>query len=1076
MNDERARQQAIEDTECDICLSAGAGSGKTTVLIERLIHLLTGGHAELHQIVAITFTEKAAAELKTRLSQALRDRLGGPGEPAAWQVDLGQATIGTIHGFCSTLLRENAVEAAVDPAFGVMDEAGRDSLHREVFDAWLDEMLAAAKDGGGLLAPLLVHVDLRYVREMLLELMGSPLRTEALVGRYGLQDLPEGTPDHARVCRALAIAAQDLVTRSRDCQAQRGSIDFDGLLSRARDLLRDHAGVRAHYRRQFRYAHLDEFQDVDGVQAQLVRLLCGFEGQDDRGDPPRLFVVGDPQQSIYRFRGADVDQFAQMERAILGRDGLSLRLTRCFRSQAGLVGFFNHAFSQMLVPPEGVSTDSRVTYAPIEPVREEDAAAPAVEFLFTPTGARAAEARTEEAVTLARRLRQMLDSGEPGVYERKGNDEIRRGAKAGDVAILLRAMTDVGIYERALRDQGIATYTVAGSGFFGRQEVHDVLNVLRLLTQPRDPLSLSAVLRSPWVGCSDAVLLWFALEETWDDPASPALREKLSAEDAERLDGFLAWFDPLRRHRDRLSIAGLIGELLDRTRYRAVLAAQPEGRQALANLRKLIDLARQFDAGTDPTLHAFVRHLEMRQIHTPREAESALEMETGDTVKLMSIHQAKGLQWPVVAVADLGRGFLMSGGHLLADPAVGMGIQLRGEKLTMEAGPEYGRVKASLDLLELAEQQRVFYVATTRACDRLLLSGSYDPEKFEPQAGGAGSWLQWLGAAYPIDGSPVTYTVGDREIAVRVAPPPEAPTVAPERGMDHPELVAAVGDRSVEGPVDGTDWRDGFLPPPADASGVRVAVTDLEMFNLCPRRYQLRRLLLLPEEAGASELAEEDFDVPEVTPAALLGALVHEVLNGLDPDVTPEQLPTLVKEAAEGRGSEDVEVTEGVEDEAVRLLEAWLATDRWEAVHSSRARDSEVPFHLRLSDGTSLTGRFDLIYRDDGDRWNVLDYKTSRVDGSPDAHVETYYELQQQTYGLAAARLLRDRFGHVAFTFLRNGSEVVWKPDETSLALAEDRIRETISACSDALQSGKFDKTEDAARCVRCGYRSVCGR
>ena len=184
----------------------------------------------------------------------------------------------------------------------------------------------------------------------------------------------------------------------------------------------------------------------------------------------------------------------------------------------------------------------------------------------------------------------------------------------------------------------------------------------------------------------------------------------------------------------------------------------------------------------------------------------------------------------------------------------------------------------------------------------------------------------------------------------------------------------------------------------------------------------------------------------------------------------------MTREAADRWNKEGAEITRGVEGEAVRLLEAWLETDRWTNVQSSSGRESEVPFHLRLPDGASITGRFDLVYRDAEGRWNVLDYKTSRVDGAPEEHVRTYYELQQRAYGLAASRLLRERFGHVAFTFLRACADVVWEPDDASLSQAEERLRETIGACSDALQTGRFDKTEDVARCLRCGYRAVCGR
>lgn len=400
-------------------------------------------------------------------------------------------------------------------------------------------------------------------------LIPRPLQARALLdcdARRG--EAPEEAPEHRMARTALLAAAGELMARWGKIQDAQGMMDFDGLLSRARDLLRDRPEVRALYQRQFRYVHIDEFQDVDGVQAELVRLLCGFEGSEVE-HPPRLFIVGDPQQSIYRFRGADVDQFARMERLIRDRAGRSLCLRRCFRSQARLVGFFNHTFERVF-----------------------------------------------------------------------------------------------------------------------------------------------------------------------------------------------SW-------------------------YRAALAAQPGGRQALGNLRKLIDLARQFDSGPTADLGDFIAHLEERLAYTPREAEAALELESGDTVKLLSIHQAKGLEWPVVAVADLGRQFQMPGGdNLLWDPAIGIGLKLRDENLKMEPGADYGRVKELLGHLELAEQRRVLYVAATRARDRLILSGSYNPEKFEPDLNGSRSWLQWIGAMYPIGQRPIAYPSDGEPVPVRVEEAPQIEALTQRWGRE----------------------------------------------------------------------------------------------------------------------------------------------------------------------------------------------------------------------------------------------------------------------------------------------------
>lgn len=1073
MSDQDVRKRASEDTERDICLAAGAGSGKTSVLISRLIHLLTGGHAELHQLAAITFTEKAAAELKTRLSLALRQQ----SEPGArWQYDLGDAYIGTIHSFCSTLLRENAVEAGIDPGFGVLDEPGRDALSRRLFDSWIDEMLTAVQRGEGLLAPLLAGVDLRYAHEMLLDLVGKPLGAQALLDYYTRAAAdPEEAPEHAAARVALLAAADHLLTRWRETLDAQGRVDFDGLLGRARDLLRDQVEVRSHYQRQFRYIHIDEFQDVDGVQAELVRLLCGFE-QSEVEHPPRLFVVGDPQQSIYRFRGAAVDQFVRMEQTIRDREGLALRLTRCFRSQARLVGFFNHTFAQVFVP--GLPETGQIRYAPVDPVRPDDSPAPAVAFLFVPNGRGVTEARAEEAEYLARRFRQLLDDGEKVVGKRlEDHTEVYRAVGPGDMALLFRAMTDVGIYEQALHRHGIPFYTVAGSGFFARQEVLDVLNILRLLLQPHDRLSLAAVLRAPWVGCSDAVLFWMAAEDAWEDLRSTGFRQRIDLEEGRRLDTFLAWFESLRTRREQLPIAGLIAELLQRTFYRAVLATWPDGQQALGNLRKLVDLARQFDTGPAASLHRFVAHLEERLAYTPREAEAPLELESGDTVKLMSIHQSKGLEWPVVAVADLNRPFQLPGGDsLLWDPVVGMGLKLRDDQLKMAAGADYQRVQERLTHLELAEQQRVFYVAATRARDRLILSGAYNPDKFALSREEGKSWLQWIGEICPIDAE-FSYPTDKGETPVRVELPPEIPpTLVAERRMAYPELVAGIREMaSGSGPGPG-GWQTQLVPPGPGSPAQRVAVTDLELFAVCPRRYQLSRLLRLPEEAGASELSQEDQEHTDGTPALSVGQIVHQVMHLLPVDAGPGDLAGLVEAAVRQQDLAGARIGPDLEPLAVKLLEGWLVTPRWEEVRTSTERRSEVPFVLQFVDGRSLVGRFDLLYQDAAGGWHVLDYKTDRVAGTAADRVETNYKLQQEAYGLAAGRLLGGAVAEVVFAFLRTGEEVVWRPTPSAVAAAESHLSGVTASWDNALGASAFPKTEEVLHCLRCGYRALCGR
>ncbi|HEY3828196.1 MAG TPA: ATP-dependent helicase [Solirubrobacteraceae bacterium] len=751
-----------------LLLAAAAGSGKTSVLVERFVRAVREDGIAPARILAITFTERAAGELRARV----RARLLELGEREAAR-DTEGAPIGTFHGFCARLLRAHAPAAGLDPDFAILDEASAGRLQLLAFRRALLALQAeeGAAEQRAEAIDLLAAYGADRVRAMLLGVyaeqrsrgVSAPvLPVSALAGQTSLH--PEAAAVDARALRACVLL--DATLRSfgdeyAELKRARGALDFDDLELRARELLAEQESVRAAWAERLELLMVDEFQDTNRRQLGLLELL-------DRGN---LFTVGDELQSIYGFRHAEVEIFRE-RRAALREQGAALALARNFRARPPLLAAVNAVFAPRL----GES------YTPLLSGRvQAPGSDPAIELLLTDrrgwgesphAQALAGELppaplwRQAEARLLAQRVAELVAAGQ---------------AVAGEVAVLLRAAGDLPVYERALQDSGLRTLAAVGS-FWGHQQVGDLLSWLRALANPLDELALYSTLASPLVGVSSDGLallarqareqgigVWAALRQ-----AEGELYTCLSAQDRARLAGFVEHFEQERRLAPSRGVAELLLRALALGDYEQHVLSRSGAERRLANIHKLLRLARRFEAAEGRGLRNFLDHVAHRiafaQGAEPQAPTGAAEP---DAVRLMTIHAAKGLEFGVVCVADLGR----TGNG--APPDMLLDGERLGLRLLSLDGSEplaslcYEQLWEERRRAEEAEEDRIVYVAMTRARERLLLSGAVDFARW-PSVRPGGAPIAWLAPALA----------------------PQAPECA--RTLERPLLDLDVGDGQIE--------------------------------------------------------------------------------------------------------------------------------------------------------------------------------------------------------------------------------------------------------------------------------------
>jgi ATP-dependent helicase/nuclease subunit A len=811
--DQAARRQAIETLDRPLLVEAGAGTGKTTLLVARLLHGLETGAVRMPGLVAISFTEKAAAELRLRLRQRLEARLATPlPEAVADRLrvarhELDQATLCTIHAFAAAILRRRPVEARLDPQFRTLDELESRRLLRGFWHRWLDTQLegetAARRLRRALLAGVRLEPDLyllsralyeqrdaadlqqppplpadlegemRALRDAMLQCVhhaeascNDPddlglVKLRQLAARLaGLDEVETSSwpgiflqeltlaptagrkeawrPGEAARSKQMRVALRDRLAVVRQHIAdellhdvlvwlqgfrveyaaekrRRGVLDFEDLLLCARGLVRDDLAVRRDLSRRIDMLCVDEFQDTDPLQAELVLYLAedaaasaAATWQDVRVDR-RLFLVGDPKQSIYRFRRADLEVYARCAEIVLQSGGLRLDIVQNFRSRTPILQWVNGVFASLFAG----AAPGEPHHVPLVPAPEDGDRAAV--WILKPDPGPAADAdalRRREAEALAAWLARALHDGWP-VRDDSG---AWRAMRPGDAAILFGRTSGIEYHERALRDAGLPFQQEGGRLFFQRQEVRDVLHALAAIDDPHDDLSIVAALRSPLFGATDEDLVLHRTRAASFDYLSPPGASPLAEP--------LATLRQLHAERHARGIAGTLVALLERTRARAVQAVRPQAAQALANYDLLLRQARSFEAGRAAGLREFVRALRDLDRDPPRLAEWSPEEDREQRVRLLTVHVAKGLEFPCVLLANLNtRGSTRPEAVLVDRLASRVEVRLGGTDVPQAlqtAG--YEPVAEAERRRDEAEARRLLYVAVTRARDYLVVA------------------------------------------------------------------------------------------------------------------------------------------------------------------------------------------------------------------------------------------------------------------------------------------------------------------------------------------------------------------
>ncbi|MDH5641618.1 MAG: UvrD-helicase domain-containing protein, partial [Nitrospira sp.] len=775
-----------------------------------------------------------------------------------------------------------------------------------------------------------------------------------------------------------------------------GWISFDGLLIRAKALLRDHPSARARIKRSCRAVLVDEFQDTDPIQYEVVLYLAErlssskTAWEDLELEPGKLFIVGDPKQSIYAFRRADIEAFERVVKKIVAGGGIVYSLVTNFRSDGAVLSVVNEVFDRLFVPEEHVQRPNERLAA--QPQRTPELSVSGVQLRLVAGESDdeefdAAAATRAEAEQLACWIKEDLLAGTT-LFDRDRNPV---SIQPGHIALIFRKLTQAQVYLDALRRYGIAYLTDGEKHFYRRQEIIDLVNVLRVLENPHDRIALVGVLRSPLGGVPDRELLTLRQLNALDLTRPEAL-SRWSHGQAESVKALYERLNELRRLAPCRPVPDLFNLLFDRLPLLELAAASLHGEQAVANLLKARDMAEAVADRPHLTLSGFVDLMMARLDEQPDEAESALAEASLDAVRVLTIHKAKGLEFPVVILPGLHQGARAP----RKGPSVQHDWSSRCYGITVGARRNLGAVVVGTKMAarEEAEQRRLLYVGMTRARDLLVLSGGLARKPGRETVLGL---LHEAAGNEIVEGDGVEVAVGTSRMT-RVIVSSAAPGRHPRQKTGLPFAAPS-------------------LPPLIERYVERRA-----------RRAELRRV---PRKVVPS-LIHQDQPIGQPVKsrtarrddsARLVGIGAHALLERWDFTRIAPPSPLELEVLCRSLLTAESEYVESVREELASIMDSFLASDFCRRMHSAVILGREIPFVIPWQEGQVMEGVIDLMYRHKGRIW-ITDYKTDRVTADEAPVRAERYKEQAAAYRAAAAHCLGEKTVSFEFVFLRPGVRV----------------------------------------------------
>lgn len=728
-----------------------------------------------------------------------------------------------------------------------------------------------------------------------------------------------------------------------------GMLDFNDLQLKTRDLLRDNKKIRDELVKRHQYYMIDEYQDTNELQYELVMLLT------NELKSANLFIVGDPKQSIYGFRDADVRVFNKTKEKIVDDGGEDISLTENFRSLRDVIGFVNYFFGPLM--GKGNENEFEVEYEALTQARHAQTNG-AIEILIGKNG----DVSANEYELIARRIENMIADEKETVWVR-GEDGKRteRPIQYGDIAILIRSRTHLPDIEHALLEAGIPYLTTGGIGFYQRQEIYDIWNYLNFLNNPSEnDASAAAVLRGPAFGISDTELYEISLQKKTKQTAEKQKEKSFWDKTLE----YQGCTDQLRRAIDilkthirfahRTPVNRLVGTIVNETGLIGTLKTGKYGQQRWENYQKLLELARNFDGDENmQILPDFIDFLDILITEEPREGQAPIEASSG-AVQIMTIHAAKGKQFPVVMLPRLDRQG-QTDREPFIDEEFGIGFS------PLNPDNNYQKTEPAIVTLmknrskekEVAEKKRLFYVGATRAEDRLILSGTL-PDNGNPQ-----QMLDWLHTYLGI-----TEENDSLRLSVQQAIYKNGSTSKQRIQLQIPIVRALADTQDTDAASDETipvEFPEA-LPSPLQPTEVPAtfSVPELANYARCPLRYQLENVLRIP----STKHTELDPDEDEMSVA------IRFVLTRMKKSSDTQNLDTLIQQACENFS----EIADA-ETELRKHINSFLDSELGQTALA--ASNTETNQHLYADvDGHILDGSVDRFFKDETGHRQAIIYKT----------------------------------------------------------------------------------------------------